>query len=94
MALASLSLHLLCLFSPSPLLAGRAEGWQKMGPWVHSLTEAGYARNPKAKKISGSGEVRLNNGWTGEKDSGLQAIWLAQAGYSVSDGVQDLQVVG
>ena len=90
MALANLSLNLLCLLSPAPLLAGRAEGWQKMGPWVHSLTEAGYAsRDPRAKEISGSGDVKpIHNGWTEEGDSGLQAKWLAQAGYSVSDGVQ------
>ena len=97
-SLANLSLHLLCLFSPSPILAGRVEGspilagkiepspilagrvegWQKMGPWVHSLTVAGYARDQK--ETLGSAGVKPN--------SGMQAIWLAQAGYSVSDGVQ------
>ena len=82
--LAHLSLRLLCLFSPSPLLAARAEDWQKIGTWVHSLTEAGYAGDPKPEEFSRSGEA--NKDW----ESGRrQAMWLAQAGFSVSDdGVQ------
>ena len=84
--LADLSLRLLCLFSPSPLLAARAEDWQKLGTWVHSLTEAGYAGDPKPEEFSRSGEA--NKDW----ESGRrQAMWLAQAGFSVSDdGVQQL----
>ena len=84
--LAHLSLRLLCLFSPSPLLAARAEDWQKLGTWVHSLTEAGYAGDPKPEEFSRSGEA--NKDW----ESGRrQAMWLAQAGFSVSDdGVQQL----
>ena len=84
-SLANLSFQFLCLLSLSPLLAGRAEDWQEMGTWVHSLTEAGYARDPKEEEISW---VKPSNEWREERESGRQAVWLAQAGFSVSDGEQ------
>ena len=78
-------LCLLLHLTISPSLAGREEGWQKMGSWVHSLTEAGYAKDAKEKGILGSDGMKLKKE---EGAIGMQAIWLAQAGYSVSDGVQ------
>ena len=84
---------LFLLLCPSSIVTGASEAWQDLGPWVHSLTEAGFAKDSKQGAPSQFQDIKPENaaqrGIIGkEKKTDMQAIWLAQAGYDVSHGVQ------
>ena len=79
-------------------MTGASKAWQDLGPWVHSLTEASFAKDPKQGTPSQFQDFQPKNaaqrGIIGkEKKTDMQAIWLAQAGYDVSQGVQGPHVL-
>ena len=88
---------LFLLLCPSSIVVGTSEGWQDLGPWVHSLTEASFAKDPKQGAPSQFQDFQPKNAAQRrrieEKKTEMQAIWLAQAGYDVSHGVQGPHVL-
>ena len=88
---------LFLLLCPSSIVVGTSEGWQDLGPWVHSLTEASFAKDSKQGGPSQFQDFQPKNAAQRrrieEKKTEMQAIWLAQAGYDVSHGVQGPHVL-